>query len=106
VDTIIVNAGSGKVVLNEMNAHKSEDKNQDVVKLGAGILASATQITREQSNNLVLGLGNGDSLTVLGYFGLASNRPVITFADGTTWDYAAVTNNLVFADTSAGGNTL
>ncbi|MBN3821998.1 hypothetical protein G3N57_38260, partial [Paraburkholderia sp. Se-20369] len=42
VDTIIVNAGSGKVVLNEMNAHKSEDKNQDVVKLGAGILASAT----------------------------------------------------------------
>ncbi|MBN3821996.1 hypothetical protein G3N57_38250, partial [Paraburkholderia sp. Se-20369] len=66
VDTIIVNAGSGKVVLNEMYAHKSGDKNQDVVKLGAGILASATQITREQSNDLVLDLGNGDSLTVVG----------------------------------------
>ncbi|KWN65968.1 hypothetical protein WT90_33330 [Burkholderia stagnalis] len=106
VDTLLVNAGSGKVILNEMYANKIGDKNQDVVKLGAGILASATRITREQSNNLVLDLGNGDSLTVVGYFGLASYRPVITFANGTTWDYTAVTNNLVFADTSAGGNTL
>ncbi|WP_279609752.1 calcium-binding protein, partial [Burkholderia ambifaria] len=106
VDTFIVNAGSGKVILDETSTKKNGDKNQDVVKLGAGILASATQITRAQSGNLVLDLGNGDSLTVVGYFGLASSRPVITFADGTTWDYSAVTNNLVFADTSAGGNTL
>ncbi|MGG1948656.1 calcium-binding protein [Trinickia sp. NRRL B-1857] len=105
-DTVIVGAGSGQVVLNDNYSSKSISSNQDVVKLGAGISASSTQIARDLSNNLVLNFGNGDSLKLIGYFGSSSNRPTIAFADGTTWDYTAVTNNLVFTDTSAGGNTL
>ncbi|RKP46080.1 beta strand repeat-containing protein, partial [Trinickia fusca] len=105
-DTVIVNVGSGQVILNENYTYKSTSQNQDVVKLGTGISASATQISRSLTNDLLLNFGNGDSLTIVGYFVNASKQPTIMFADGTTWSYTSITSNLVFTDTSAGGNTL
>ncbi|MBN3815175.1 hypothetical protein G3N57_00495, partial [Paraburkholderia sp. Se-20369] len=103
-DTFVFQPGFGKDTLIETT--KFGRFNQDVVQFGNGVSAAQAQICRDTSNNLVLVFSESSRLTILGYFSSASNQPAITFADGTTWDYTAITNNLVFADTSAGGNTL
>jgi Ca2+-binding RTX toxin-like protein len=105
VDTFIVGKGLGQVVLNETSS-KSGGVNQDVVQLGAGIAAEATQITRDLQNNLILGFGGGDQLKITGYFSQGANRPKLMFADGTSWNYAAVADRLVFTDTSTGNQYL
>ncbi|RKP45640.1 beta strand repeat-containing protein, partial [Trinickia fusca] len=104
-DTFIVNQGAGHVTLNEAY-NKTGGTNQDVVQLGAGITAASTQITRDLSNNLALSFGNGDQLTISGYFGDASHQPKLVFADGTSWDYKTITDRLVFTDTSTGNHWL
>jgi Ca2+-binding RTX toxin-like protein len=105
IDTFIVGKGLGQVVLNETSS-KSGGVNQDVVQLGAGIAAEATQITRDLQNNLILGFGGGDQLKITGYFSQGANRPKLMFADGTSWNYAAVADRLVFTDTSTGNQYL
>ncbi|RKP44410.1 hypothetical protein D7S89_23115, partial [Trinickia fusca] len=104
-DTFIVNQGTGHVTLNEAY-NKTGGMNQDVVQLGVGITAAGTQIARDLSNNLVLSFGNGDQLTISGYFDQASRQPKLVFADGTSWDYKSITDRLVFTDTSAGSHWL
>ncbi len=105
VDTFILNKGAGLVTLNEM-ASKTAGMNQDVVQLGAGITAAGTQIARDLQNNLILSFGGGDQLKITGYFSQPWSRPTLAFADGANWDYAAVTDRLVFADTGAGNQYL
>jgi Ca2+-binding RTX toxin-like protein len=106
IDTFVYGKGSGAVTINDSYVTKTAGSNQDVVKLGAGITAAGTQITRDIPGNLVLVFGNGDQVTIKGYFDNGSNAPTITFADGTAWNFSTVTSKLVFTDTSAGGNTL
>lgn len=106
IDTVIYNAGSGLVTLNETYTSKTSGTNQDVVKLGAGITAAATQVSRDLSNSLILSLGNGDQIKIVGYFNGASNQPSISFADSTQWNYTSIVSKLVFADTTSGGTRL
>uniref|UniRef100_UPI002AB607E5 calcium-binding protein n=1 Tax=Paraburkholderia heleia TaxID=634127 RepID=UPI002AB607E5 len=105
VDTFIYNTGDGAVTLNETKS-KTAGTNQDVVQIGAGITAAATQITRDRAGDLILGFGNGDQITITGYFSNGANSPSIVFADGTAWSFTNVTNLLVYTDTSSGGHTL
>ncbi|POZ61004.1 calcium-binding protein [Chromobacterium alticapitis] len=104
-DCFVLNAGCGSMVLNEMT-HKLSQSTVDTVKLGAGFSVSQTKIIRDQSNNLILDFGNGDQLKLSNYFDSAWGRPLISFADGSNWDYAAITNQLVFIDTSSGSHYL
>ncbi|WP_321900194.1 calcium-binding protein, partial [Paraburkholderia heleia] len=84
IDTVIFNAGDGAVTLNEAWS-KTAGINQDIVQLGAGLTAAATQVTRDALGDLILGFGNGDQLTVGGYFAGALEQPSIVFASGTVW---------------------
>ncbi|RKP46511.1 hypothetical protein D7S89_18010, partial [Trinickia fusca] len=103
-DTFVLQSGFGKDTVIESN--KVGGFNLDVVQIGSGISAAQAKIYRDTSNNLVLVFSDSSQLTIQGYFANASNQPTIKFADGTTWNYTTITSNLVFADTSAGGNTL
>ncbi len=105
LDTFIISQGDGAVTLNDYTA-KTAGSNQDVLQLGVGITEAGTQITRTLTNSLILSFGNGDQVTIPSYFSLSSARPTIAFADGTTWNFAAVAARLVFVDPSSGGNTL
>ncbi|UTH73314.1 calcium-binding protein [Chromobacterium sp. IIBBL 290-4] len=104
-DFFVLNAGCGLMVLNEMT-HKLSQNTVDTVKLGSGFNASQTKIIRDLSNNLILDFGNGDQLKLTAYFDSALSKPLISFADGSSWDYAAIANQLVFADTSSGSQYL
>ncbi|WP_321900178.1 calcium-binding protein, partial [Paraburkholderia heleia] len=76
VDTFVYNAGDGAVTLYDVTA-KTAGANHDVVDLGAGITAASTHGTRDAANDLVLGFGNGDQLTVSGYFSSVLDQPSI-----------------------------
>lgn len=68
--------------------------NADSILLGAGITASTVALSRLNDDLVLQLIGSDDTLTVLGYFGAdgATYNAVefIRFADGTTWDLAAV----------------
>ncbi|WP_223879376.1 calcium-binding protein [Chitinimonas arctica] len=90
-DTFLFGRGAGKDVV---NAHDSTVGKLDTVVLGAGILATDILLVRE-GDALVLGIkGTSDSLRVNNYFnqdaagGYQVDR--IKFADGSSWDVAAV----------------
>lgn len=68
---------------------------RDVLQLGAGIGLADVDVT-EQMGDLLLSLkGHGDSARLLGYLSLPdANRPLIRFADGSTWDSLAISRKL------------
>ncbi|MES2743622.1 MAG: calcium-binding protein, partial [Pseudomonadota bacterium] len=109
VDTFVFNQGAGQDVINEMYIfNKTGDKNLDVLKLGTGLLASATQVTRgvgAAANDLTLMFGGADQITLTNYFSSDFRLQTIQFADGTKWDYATVAGKLVYNGT-AGNDTL
>ncbi|WP_206955959.1 putative Ig domain-containing protein [Trinickia acidisoli] len=105
VDTFLFSVGDGAVTLNE-STPKMAGVNQDILQLGTGITEAGTQITRTLSNALVLSFGNGDQVSIPNYFTLATAQPSIVFADGTIWNYTSITSQLVFTDTTSGGNFL
>jgi Ca2+-binding RTX toxin-like protein len=76
----------------------------DVLLLGAGITAAGLQIARSGSDlTLTLNAGGTDRVTIPSYFhGFAVE--IIRFADGTTWDLAALVSNLTYNGTT--GNDL
>jgi Ca2+-binding RTX toxin-like protein len=107
IDTFVFNQGDGQDVINETySSYKTGGKNQDVLQLGAGLVASATQVTRGAgTNDLTLVFGGGDQIKLTNYFNSAYRMQTIQFADGTKWDYASVASKLVYNGT-AGNDTL
>src|SRR5450830_1649362 len=73
--------------------------NADTILLGAGIVPAGVTLTRTGDDLIVALNGSDDSLRVQSYFNSdgASKYVVeaLKFADGTTWDYAAVKAKLV-----------
>lgn len=86
-DTVAENANSGT----------------NTLRLGAGITVQNTRLGRNANNDLILSFGNGDSVTIREYFfGNANGGRIenIVFADGTVWNYEAVTGLLTTQGTA------
>lgn len=90
-DTYVWGRGSGQDVVANFDAGKPSG---DIVQLGAGIAEADLGVAR-QGNDLILSInGSSDQLTVANYFenaGKGANAlEKIRFADGTSWNHAAV----------------
>ncbi|CAH0445934.1 hypothetical protein LMG10661_02077 [Ralstonia syzygii subsp. syzygii] len=90
-DTYVFNTGWGQDTIN--NYDTSTDRS-DTIEFGTGIAASDVIATRS-GDDLILSLRNGtDRVTVQWYFSADAAGPYridqVRFADGTSWDVAAV----------------
>ncbi|MES2243540.1 MAG: calcium-binding protein [Pseudomonadota bacterium] len=90
-DTYVWGRGSGQDVVANFDAGKPSG---DMVQLGADIAEADLGVAR-QGNDLILSInGTSDQLTVANYFenaGKGANAlEKIRFADGTSWNHAAV----------------
>ncbi|MDP3165543.1 MAG: calcium-binding protein [Hydrogenophaga sp.] len=90
-DTYVWGRGSGQDIIVNFDAGKPSG---DTVQLGAGIAEADLGLIR-QGNDLILSIdGTTDQLTVANYFenaGKGANAlEKIRFADGTSWNHAAV----------------
>ncbi|MDQ3270879.1 MAG: hypothetical protein M3Q12_01740, partial [Pseudomonadota bacterium] len=90
-DTYVFGRGSGQDIIVNFDAGKPSG---DTVQLGAGIAQADLGLVR-QGNDLILSInGSTDQLTVANYFQNAGTGPnaleKIRFADGTSWNHAAV----------------
>ncbi|MDB0524905.1 calcium-binding protein, partial [Ralstonia solanacearum] len=103
-DTYVFNAGWGQDTINNYDSTSSRS---DVIAFGTGIAASDIIATRS-GDDLMLSLRNtSDKITVQYYFSSDATGPYridqVRFADGTTWDVAAV-KALVQVPTSGADN--
>jgi len=83
--------------------------NADHVKFGAGINMADIDVSLDPTNtaNLVLKFKNGrDSIYVQGFAsGSDAGKMVFDFADGTSWDLAAINRKLTASEDSYAGTT-
>ena len=95
-DTYAFNLGDGADTISDYDYNANSDK----LQFGAGITADAIQLGRNGSD-LILSVNASDKVTLQNYFYSSSYRiETITFADGTTWDYATVADKLVYNGTA------
>jgi Ca2+-binding RTX toxin-like protein len=82
-DTYVFNKGDGVDTIYDADWTVG---NADTLKLGAGITAAGTVVTRV-NDDAVLSFGGGDQVTIQNYFSNDGFRvEKINFADGTVWD--------------------
>ncbi|MDB0568963.1 calcium-binding protein [Ralstonia solanacearum] len=103
-DTYVFNSGWGQDTINNYDTSSGRS---DVIAFGEGITATDVIATRS-GEDLILSLRNGsDRVTVQYYFSSDATGPYridqVRFADGTTWDVAAV-KALVQVPTSGADN--
>ncbi|MGC0048506.1 calcium-binding protein, partial [Ralstonia pseudosolanacearum] len=103
-DTYVFNSGWGQDTIYN---YDTTSGHSDVIEFGTGIAASDIVATRS-GDDLVLSLRNSsDKVTVQSYFNSDATGPYrideVRFADGTSWDVAAV-KALVQAPTSGADN--
>lgn len=88
-DTFIFNQGYGQVLIEEADTAATPS---NVLLLGSGISASTTVVSANDSGDVILDFGNGDSVVLAGEL-LSANGTTygvhqVQFADGTMWTYA------------------
>ncbi len=103
-DTYVFNTGWGQDTIYNYDA---TSERSDVIEFGSGIAATDVIATRS-GDDLILSLRNGsDKVTVQSYFYSDASGPYridqVRFADGTSWDVAAV-KALVQVPTSSADN--
>ncbi|MET2465924.1 calcium-binding protein [Ralstonia sp. SM1864_UCD524_TZ4] len=103
-DTYVFNTGWGQDTIYNYDA---TSERSDVIEFGSGIAATDVIATRS-GDDLILSLRNGsDKVTVQSYFYSDASGPYridqVRFADGTSWDVAAV-KALVQVPTSGADN--
>ncbi|WP_247310278.1 calcium-binding protein, partial [Ralstonia pseudosolanacearum] len=103
-DTYVFNSGWGQDTIGNYDASTGRS---DVIEFGSGIAATDVIATRS-GEDLILSLRNGsDRVTVQYYFSSDATSPYridqVRFADGTSWDVAAV-KALVQVPTSGNDN--
>ncbi|MDO3529382.1 calcium-binding protein [Ralstonia pseudosolanacearum] len=103
-DTYVFNSGWGQDTIYNYDTTAGRS---DVIEFGSGIAATDVIATRS-GDDLILSLRNGtDKVTVQSYFNSDATGPYridqVRFADGTSWDVAAV-KALVQAPTSGADN--
>ncbi|WP_281286176.1 calcium-binding protein, partial [Methylibium rhizosphaerae] len=87
-DTFLFGRGSGN---DTVSAYDTTAGKFDVVQLAPGIAPSEVVLTRSSNDLIVSIMGTSDSLRVGGHFNSSTYRiEQIRFADGTTWDAAAI----------------
>ncbi|KJZ37687.1 calcium-binding protein, partial [Pseudomonas fluorescens] len=105
-DTYLFNLGDGQDVINDSSNYSG---GIDVLKFGAGILASDIAVSRA-GNNLVLNHSNGlDRVTVNNWLtstGDLYQLERIEFADGTVWTSTALSAQLLHFTGGAGDDVL
>jgi Ca2+-binding RTX toxin-like protein len=105
-DTYLFNLGDGQDLINDNSNYGG---GTDVLKFGAGILASDITVSRA-GNNLALDHSNGqDRITVNNWFtstGDFYQLERIEFADGTVWTSAALSAQLLQLTGGAGNDVL
>ncbi|MES2743624.1 MAG: calcium-binding protein [Pseudomonadota bacterium] len=108
-DTFVFNLGDGQdTITMGFLGRKPNSSNRDVLQLGAGLLPASTQIARgvgNDANDLRLSWGDTDGMVLKNYFNPNYRLSAIVFADGTSWDYAALTARLIYHG-SAGDDTM
>ncbi|MEO8722342.1 MAG: calcium-binding protein [Sphingobium sp.] len=110
-DTFIYNQGYGAVRIGEVDLAGTAN---NVLQLGAGFTAASTVISADDSGNVTLDFGGGDSIVLaaelLSANGTAYGVQFISFVDETVWTYAdliagletpAVNNPFLWGDASA-----
>ncbi|WP_269439351.1 beta strand repeat-containing protein, partial [Ralstonia pseudosolanacearum] len=103
-DTYVFNTGWGQDTIYNYDA---TSERSDVIEFGSGIAATDVIATRS-GDDLILSLRNGsDKVTVQSYFNSDATGPYridqVRFADGTSWDVAAI-KALVQVPTSGADN--
>ncbi|GAB3471562.1 hypothetical protein GCM10011496_32060 [Polaromonas eurypsychrophila] len=106
-DTYVWGRDSGQDIIANFDAGKPSG---DTVQLGAGIAEADLAIAR-QGNDLILSInGSTDQLTVANYFenaGKGANAlEKIRFADGTSWNHAAVLSRTAVDSGTSGAQAL
>jgi Ca2+-binding RTX toxin-like protein len=101
-DTFVFNQGYGQVLIEEADAAATPD---NVLRVGSGISASTTAVSADDSGDVILDFGNGDSVVLAGEL-LSANGTTygvqqVQFADGTTWTYADVLARLQTASANS-----
>lgn len=101
-DTYLFGRGSGR---DRISSYQTSADDVDVIQLGSGVLASDITLVRLQTfsyrpDSLVIRInGTSDSLQVDDFFSDGVNEAYrvdqIVFADGSRWDFAAITSNVI-----------
>ncbi len=97
-DTYLFGRGDGVDLI--LSSHDATPDKQDVVQFKEGVLSTDIALSR-QGDNLTLNIvGTWDRLVIWSYFAYDGNfNPLgveeIRFADGTSWDYAAIKEMLL-----------
>jgi len=94
-DTFVFNQGYGQVLIEEADTAASPDNS---LQLGSGITAANTSVSADDSGDITLDFGNGDSVVLAGELlsvdGAAYGVQLVQFADGTAWTYADLLGQL------------
>lgn len=102
-DTFVYNSGYGALEINELDGSLTPD---NVLAFGTGIAPSQVTVTADADGNLILSLGGTDQITIDNALnsgdGTTYGVQQVTFADGTSWNYADL---LAKADTGSTANT-
>lgn len=101
-DTYLFGRGSGR---DRISSYQTSADDVDVIQLGSGVLASDITLVRLQTfsyrpDSLVIRInGTSDSLQVDDFFSDGVNEAYrvdqIVFADGSRWDFAAITSKVI-----------
>ena len=110
-DTIVYHQGYGALVIEEADRGASLN---NVLQLGAGLIAANTAVTADASGDILLSFGKGDVITLANALnsgnGTTFGVQAIAFADGTVWHYAdlltaletpSATNTTLYGDMGA-----
>jgi Ca2+-binding RTX toxin-like protein len=85
-DVYLFTRGDGQDLIIDSDAAAG---NTDTIRLGATVLASDIQVTRDSSNLYLSIEGTGDQITLSNWFGDDASRiERVEFADGTVWNPA------------------
>jgi Ca2+-binding RTX toxin-like protein len=92
-DTYLFKLGDGEDTIVEYTGNGDHD----VLKLGSGISASTVQLVRTGAD-LVVDVNGNDKIRIASYFYHVVEE-IKFFSDGTSWDFSAVANTVVYRGT-------
>ena len=104
-DTYIYNRGDGIDTIDDVGSPSTDDR----LIFGAGITVNDVSIERDPTSvwDMILNLGNGDSIKVLGHFGNAMQAiEQISFEDGTVWTQADTQQLYLDQNNTSGDDTV
>lgn len=104
-DTYVLGRGDGEDQIDNLAA--DFDTAFDRVELGAGIATGDVTLFRSGSD-LMVDIGGGDSTLIKNYFAAGGTQKIdqIAFADGTTWDQAAIEQRITTPGATANRDIL